>query len=300
MNKPSRPLRPGDVVVLKAVRDYASGVFLDAGTGNTADDILLHQAQQTAPVAVGTDVKVYLYRDPRGRLTASMKLPQMQEGQIARVKVINVTRDGGFVDIGAERGVFLPFSQMRGQVQVNDKIWVKLYRDKSDRPAVSMDVDQELQQAAQPAQDLHVGDQITGSIYNLTSQGAFLFTDERYLAFIHNSEMTRQLKCGEELTARITFIRDDGRLNLSMRPVKESAIDIDAAAILAALESRGRMPYSDATSPEIIKAKFGISKASFKRALGKLLKDGLIEQKDGWTYRLAADSAVSDAQVDEC
>lgn len=276
-------LQPGNVVSLRAVRASALGVFLDAGTGKTGDDILLHKAQQTQAIAVGDEVTVYLYLDPKGRLTASMHLPQMQEGQIARVKVINKTRDGAFVDIGAERGVFMPFAEMRGRVKVGELVWVKLYRDKSGRLAVSMDVDAQMQQAAKAATGAKVGDTVTGSIYNISEAGAFLLTKEHWLAFLHQDEMTRRPTVGEELTLRVTFIREDGRINVSMRPLKEDAIEADAAKLLQAMAARGRMPYTDATSPEIIKAKFNLSKAAFKRALGRLLKEGKIEQKDGWT-----------------
>ena len=83
------------------------GAFLEAGTGDTSDDILLHKLQQTEAVNVGDEVKVYLYKDPHGRLTASPKLPKMSEGQIGSVKVLSVTKDGGIVEIGAKRGYFL-------------------------------------------------------------------------------------------------------------------------------------------------------------------------------------------------
>ncbi|MGM9570489.1 MAG: S1-like domain-containing RNA-binding protein, partial [Phascolarctobacterium sp.] len=139
--------RPGDVVTLKVVRLGEMGAFLDGGTGNTDDDILLHKLQQTAEVKEGDAVKVYLYLDPSKRLTASMKLPKMREGQLGYVRVISVTRDGGFVDIGAERGVFLPYSQMRGHVSEGQLVWVKLYRDKSGRQAVTMRVEEDMQRA---------------------------------------------------------------------------------------------------------------------------------------------------------
>lgn len=96
--------RVGDVCEMTVARLGEVGAFLDAGTGNTSDDILLHQHQQTSPVKVGDKVKVYLYLDAKGRMTASMKLPKMREGQLGYVKVLSVTRQGGFVDIGAERG----------------------------------------------------------------------------------------------------------------------------------------------------------------------------------------------------
>ena len=146
--------RVGDVCTLKVVRMNEQGAFLDAGTGNTSDDILLHVHQQTHPVAVGDEVKVQLYLDAKDRITASMKLPKMREGQIGYVKVISVNRQGGFVDIGAERGVFLPYSEMRGHVSPGQLVWVKLYRDKSGRQAVTMRVEDEMERASVPAREL--------------------------------------------------------------------------------------------------------------------------------------------------
>lgn len=278
-------LEPGNVATLKVVRASDIGAFLDAKTGNTNDDILLHKAQQTRDVAIGEEIPVYLYLDPRGRLTASMKLPQMREGQVARAMVINTTKDGAFVDIGAERGVFMPFAGMRGAVKRGEKVWVKLYRDKSGRLAVTMEVEEELQRAAVPAQDVKVGDMVTGSVYNYTDAGAFLFTKERYIAFLHKDEMPQRLKVGEEVQARVAYVRDDGKLNVSMRPQKEEAMGADAESILALLKERdGKMPYGDETAPEVIRQKFNISKSAFKRALGRLMKEGVIEQKEGWTY----------------
>lgn len=278
--------RPGDVVTLKVARLGEMGAFLDAGTGNTSDDILLHKLQQTAEVKEGQEVKVYLYLDPNKRLTASMKLPKMREGQLGYVKVLSVTRDGGFVDIGAERGVFLPYSQMRGHVVPNQLVWVKLYRDKTGRPAVTMRVEDDMVKASKPAEGVKVGDSITGTIYNILPEGFFIFTNQRFLAFLHRSEVPGgRLDFGQEVTCRVTYIREDGRLNVSMRLQKENALIADAEEIFAYLQKRnGKMPYCDSTPLEIIKQKFGISKAAFKRALGHLMKEGKIYQQDGWTY----------------
>ena len=175
--------RAGDVVTLKVARLGEMGAFLDAGTGDTSDDILLHKLQQTEAVNVGDEVKVYLYKDPHGRLTASQKLPKMREGQIGYVKVLSVTKDGGFVDIGAERGVFLPYSEMRGHVSPGQLVWIKLYRDKTGRPAVSMRVEEEMLKASKPAVGVKVGDSVTGTIYNILPEGFFIFTNQRFLRF---------------------------------------------------------------------------------------------------------------------
>ena len=277
--------RAGDVCELKVVRENEMGAFLDAGTGNTSDDILLHKQQQDTPVKVGDLVKVYLYLDPHGRMTASRKLPKMREGQLGYVKVLSVTRDGGFVDIGAERGVFLPYSEMRGHVSPGQLVWAKLYRDKTGRQAVSMRVEEEMVRASKPAVDVKVGDELTGTVYNILPEGFFLITMERYIAFIHRSEVPGgRLDFGQKVTGRIAFVREDGRINLSLRPQKEQARVLDADLILSLLEKRkGSMPYGDDTPAEIIKDVFGISKSAFKRALGKLMKDGKVKQENGWT-----------------
>ena len=277
--------RAGDVCELKVVREHEMGAFLDAGTGNTSDDILLHKQQQDTPVKVGDLVKVYLYLDPHGRMTASRKLPKMREGQLGYVKVLSVTRDGGFVDIGAERGVFLPYSEMRGHVSPGQLVWAKLYRDKTGRQAVSMRVEEEMVRASKPAVDVKVGDEVTGTVYNILPEGFFLITMERYIAFIHRSEVPGgRLDFGQKVTGRIAFVREDGRINLSLRPQKEQARVLDADLILSLLEKRkGSMPYGDDTPAEIIKDVFGISKSAFKRALGKLMKDGKVKQENGWT-----------------
>ncbi|EHG22394.1 hypothetical protein HMPREF9334_00430 [Selenomonas infelix ATCC 43532] len=276
---------PSQVAELTAVRESELGVFLDAETGNTSDDILLHHVQQTAPVKIGDRVRVFLYLDPKRRLTASMRTPRMKEGQVARLRVINVTKEGAFLDVGAERGIFLPFAGMRGRPQVGETVWAKLYTDKSGRLAVTMEVEDELRRASRPAEGVRVGDRLKGSVYNITERGAFLFTEERYIVFIDHREIPKRPRVGETVEMRVTYLREDGRLNASLRPPKETAQQEDADRLLALLnEHNGRMPYTDATSPEVIQDRFHISKAAFKRALGRLLKEGLIEQRDGWTY----------------
>ncbi|MBE6100785.1 MAG: RNA-binding protein [Selenomonas ruminantium] len=282
---PRRKYGPSTVATMKVARLGEMGAFLDAETGSTSDDILLHTTQQTHPVQVGEEVEVFLYLDPKRRLTASMRTPKMKEGQIARLKVINTSRDGAFLDVGAERGIFMPYAGMRGRPQVGEVVWAKLYTDKSGRLAVTMEVEDEMRRASRPAEGVKKGDLVKGAIYNFTDAGAFLFSEERYIVFIANKEMSVRPRVGEVVTARVTYIRNDGRLNASLREAKEKALLTDAEAIMELLRSReGRMPYSDKTSPEVIKDKFGISKAAFKRALGHLLKEGCIREDEGWTY----------------
>ena len=255
------------VAALKVVRQNEMGAFLDAGTGNTSDDILLHKAQQTAEVSIGEVVKVFLYLDPKGRLTASMRVPKMPN-------------DGAFADAGAERGIFMPFAEMHGRPKVGEIVWAKLYRDKSGRLAVSMKVSDEIRRASKPAENIKRGDKVKGAIFNITEAGAFVFSAEKYIVFIPQKDIPRVLRVGEVVEARVTFIREDGRLNASLRDIKEKALDNDAEKIFAFMQKNGgAMNFHDKTSPDKIFAAFKISKAAFKRAIGHLLKARRIEKK---------------------
>ena len=270
------------VAELKVVRQNEMGAFLDAGTGKTSDDILLHKAQQTAEVSIGEKVKVFLYLDPKKRLTASMRVPKMREGQIARLKIINVTGDGAFVDVGAERGIFMPFAEMRGRPKVGEIVWAKLYSDKSGRLAVSMKVSDEIRRASKPAEGIKRGDKIKGAVFNIIDAGAFVFSEERYIVFIARKEMPRELRIGEVVEARVTFLREDGRLDASLRAIKETALERDAEKIFNFMQKNGgSMNFHDKTAPEKIQAVFKISKAAFKRAVGHLYSQRRIEKIDG-------------------
>ena len=281
----SSPLQENTIATLKVLRLSEAGAFLDGRTGNTNDDILLHKNQQTDEVKIGDNVTVFLYHDPSGRLTASMRLPKIKTGQIGYAPVINTTRFGAFVDVGTERGIFMPFAEMRGRPKEGEYIWVKLYEDKSQRLAVTMEVEDEMRRASVAATDAKVGDWVEGAVYNMTEQGAYLMTRERWIAFLHRSEWRGPVMIGQMVKGRITFLRDDGRINISLRKVKEAALTDDGVKIMELLTARnGKMPYCDKTDPAVIKSKFGLSKAAFKRVLGHLMKEGKIRQEGGWTY----------------
>lgn len=286
-------LQENSLATLKVLRAGEAGVFLDGQTGNTNDDILLHKNQQTRPVTVGETVDVFLYHDPAGRLTASMRLPRIKIGQIGYAPVINTTRFGAFVEVGTERGIFMPFAEMKGRPKEGEYVWVKLYEDKSHRLAVSMEVEDEMRRASRAAADAVIGDWVEGAVYNITDQGAYLMTRERWIAFLHRSEFTGPILLGQFLKGRIVHIRDDGRINISLRHVKEEALDPDGEKIIVFLQQRhGKMPYGDKTPPAVIKAKLGLSKAAFKRALGHLMKEHKVYQEDGWTYLTAEQDTV--------
>ncbi len=266
-------LKPMTVARLKVARQNDFGAFLDAGTGNSDDDILLHKLQQTAPVKIGDTVEVFLYLDPKKRLTASMRVPKMKIGQIARLKVLNVTNDGAFLDVGAERGIFMPFAEMFGRLKVGDVVWARLYLDKrTGRLAVSMKVSKEIWRAFVPAEKIQRDAKITGAVFEITEAGAFIFTNERHIILV--KKIPRGLEIGETVEVRVKNLLGDGTI--------EATIFTDADKILEHIrENGGVTSFNDKSEPEEIFDAFKMSKRAFKQAIGHLLRDRLIEKIDG-------------------
>ena len=275
-------LKENSIVELPVSRIVSFGAFLSAQTGNNADDILLHNGQQTSEIKEGDIVKVFLYHDPKHRLTASMRLPKLEIGEVGYAEVILITRFGAFVDVGTERGIFLPYSEMIEPVQKGQKIWIKLYEDKTGRLAVTTHVEEDIRRLARPCKELNVGDKITGTVYNITRQGIFIITRERWIGFLHNSNINTVIKLGQELIGRITFIREDGHVNISLRQTKEREMNHDMAVLIDCMnQHNGLLPYTDKSDSKLIKLNLRMSKSAFKRAVGHLLKTNQIIMTEG-------------------
>ena len=123
-----------------------------------------------------------------------------------------------------------------------------------------------------------------GFIYRTAKVGSWIYTAEGYKGFIHESQREVEPRLGEKVEGRVIDVKEDGTINVSLLPRKQEALDLDAERILSVLEGRGAMPYWDKSMPEDIQEKFNMSKAAFKRALGRLMKDGKVYQEEGWTY----------------
>ena len=127
--------------------------------------------------------------------------------------------------------------------------------------------------------------EVTGTVYRMIIAGSFIITEEGHKGFIHSSQRTVEPRLGETVTGRVIDVKEDGTINVSLLPRKQDALSIDAEIIYAYMQARGgAMPFTDKSDPEDIKEQFKLGKAAFKRALGHLMKQGRVYQKDGWTY----------------
>jgi hypothetical protein len=286
-------LEAGVRTELTVAREKAPyGYFLTNGT----QDVLLHYSETTRPVSVGERVEVFLFRDSEDRLAATMKTPLLVLNEVGLLAVADVHRRlGCFLDLGLGKHVLLPAAELPEEQalrpQVGDRVYVRLDRDKEGRLLARAAREEDLKPLMVRAPQDWQNRTVEAIVYKTLQMGSFVVCDAGVLGFgvfgmIHADERTEPLRVGRKLTARVIHVREDGRVNLSMRKAKEVGRIEDADRILAYLRSRpnGAMPYSDQTPADIVTAKFNISKSAFKRALGKLMKEGRVVQKENWTY----------------
>ena len=271
----------GMIQKLSVIREVAQGVYLNEVNGH--EQVLLPKAQIPEGTKVGDELEVFVYRDSEDRKIATVKMPKIKLGELAPLKVVSVNRIGAFLDWGLERDLFLPFKQQVGRIHKGEVHLVGMYKDKSDRLCATMKV-YELLEVNAPYQ---VNDMVNGVIYDIKeAYGAFVAVDNKYHGMIPIKELYGAYKTGENLSLRVKNIRPDGKLELSLRKTTHLQMEDDAQKIMNELEKhQGKLSLHDKSTPEDIKEALHMSKAAFKRAIGRLMKEGAIDIKEDGIYR---------------
>ena len=276
-------LKVGETQTLIIEKQVPFGVYLAEEGGE--ERVLLPKLQVPAGAAVGDKVEVFLYRDSEDRMIATCRRPKLQLGQVGWLDVVQVARIGAFLDWGLDKDLLLPFrEQPRTRVREGQEVLVAVYLDKSGRLCATMNVYPYLRTDS----PYTAGDQVTGTVYETSRNfGAFVAVDSIYSALIPKKELVRDIRIGETVSARVTAVKADGKLDLSIREKGYLQMDTDMARILARLKAEGgTLTLSDKSSPEEIREQMGMSKNEFKRAIGHLYKEGkIVIEKDRITMK---------------
>lgn len=260
-------LKLGEKQVLTVVKTVDFGVYL----GSDEERVLLPKKQVPEEIEAGDPIEVFLYKDSSDRMIATTHEPKITLGGLAVLNVVDVGRVGAFLDWGLEKDLLLPFKEQTVKVEKGDRCLVSLYIDKSGRLCATMKVYQLLRTDSPYQKD----DMVKGTVYEVNKDiGVFVAVDNMYSALIPRREVYGRMYPGQEVEARVTAVKPDGKLDLSVRGKIPEQMDADANLILGRMEkSGGELSFTDKADPERIKAEFGMSKAAFKRAVGKLLKE---------------------------
>lgn len=268
-------IKLGEKQKLVIVKKVEFGVYLAVSKEEADDRVLLPVKQVPAEAKEGDELEVFVYKDSKDRLIATTNTPKLVMGEVAELTVSQVSKFGAFLDWGLEKDLLVPFKQQLVRLQPGDSVLVSLYIDKSERLCATMNVYPNLKANSPYKKD----DKVRGRVYTISDDfGAFVAVDNIYSALIPKKELYGEVRVGQDVIARVTEVKADGRLNLSIRDKAYLQIEQDAAEILSIIDSYdGVLPFNDKVSPEIIKRETGMSKNEFKRAVGNLLKAGKIE-----------------------
>lgn len=271
----------GEKQNLTIVKKVEFGVYLsDVQAGAREyevpeERVLLPVRQVPNGAQIGDSVEVFVYRDSQDRLIATTNIPKVTLHKVALLKVAQVGKFGAFLDWGLEKDLLLPFKEQTGKIAEGDNCLVALYIDKSNRLCATMKVYKYLEKESPYKKE----DRVEGFVYEISNEfGAFVAVDNRYSALIPKKEIYGTVNVGDTVTARVTAIKADGKLNLSIREKAYLQMDVDAKRVMDLIESYdGVLPFTDKANPEVIRREIQMSKNEFKRAVGRLLKEGKIE-----------------------
>ncbi len=215
-------------------------------------------------------VEVFIYRDSSDRLIATTEEPMLTLGQIGLLRVKEIGKIGAFLDWGLEKDLFLPYKEQTVQVRPGKSYLVALYIDKSKRLCATMRIYEYLSTDSPYVKD----EMVQGVVYQINQNlGVFIAVDGKYHGMIPRKNAHGQFRIGDTVQVRVVAVREDGKLELSMRERVEFQIDKDAAVVMEVLESYdGVLPFSEKASPAVIERELNMSKGAFKRAVGHLLK----------------------------
>ncbi len=266
---------------LSIVKKVDFGVYLAEhmpARGESEKDmemVLLPVKQVPEEFDVGDSLEVFLYKDSKDRLIATVNEPLITLGKIARLQVVQVSGIGAFLNWGLEKDLLLPFKEQTRKVKEGEEILVALYIDKSSRLAATM----KLYPYLEIAKDYKKDDLAAGTVYQLADgYGAYVAVDDRYQGMVPAREPWGNIQPGDRVNARVTAVKEDGKLDLSLREKAYIQMDADGGKILALLKQKGgSLPLGDKSSPEEIKEALGMSKGEFKRAIGRLYKKQIIK-----------------------
>lgn len=269
-------MEPGKKYTLQFKKETDFGVYLTDGQ----DEILLPKKEVPQGFGSNQEIEVLVYLDSKDRPIATTRTPLIELGKCAVLVVKEVAKIGLFLDWGLEKDLLLPYRETVGSPEVGDEILVRMYIDKSGRLCTSQ---RHLYDKLSKNPPYNVGEEVSARVYEFGHDfGTFVAIDDKYSAMIPKHEDRSMLKIGDVISVRITSIKDDGKCDVTMRQSAVVQMDADSQKVFDIIESyAGVLPFTEKASPEVIYRETGLSKASFKRAIGRLYKERKITLEGG-------------------
>ena len=263
----------GKLNTLTVMREAEQGLYLD---GDNLGDILIPKRYVPEGTKVDDEIEVFIYTDSEDRIIATTEKPYAMVGQFGAMKVVHVNKFGAFLDWGLMKDLFVPFREQKMKMLEGNTYVVFVYLDlDSDRIAGSAKLDQFLDETPPPFEQ---GEEVEIIIAQKTDLGFKVIINETHWGLIFKNEIFGNIRIGDKRKAYIKNLREDDKIDVSLQKEGYDRIDSVSKTILQKIEDEGGyLALTDKSSPEEISSNFGISKKAFKKAIGALYKQRLIE-----------------------
>ncbi|MEH6549259.1 MAG: S1-like domain-containing RNA-binding protein [Pseudomonadales bacterium] len=267
----------GQTYELEVLKILDFGAYLDA---QELGEVLCPRKYLPAGLAVGDLITVFLYLDSEDRPVATTLTPNAKVGEFAYLEVVATNKIGAFLDWGLEKDILVPFNEQHKTMEEGHSYLVYLYIDKTDgRIAASSKIDKFLDDDR--PQNFKAKQPVDLIVANTTELGFKAIINHSHWGILYKDEVFQRLSFGQSIKGYIKNVRPDNKIDLSLHGGQETR-DKDATAILEYLkEQNGFAPIHDKTSPKVISELFGMSKKTFKKSIGGLYKQGIIEIEKG-------------------
>lgn len=268
-------LKIGEFNELEVLKETDFGVYLISDE----DEILLPKKYVPEGLAVGDKINVFIYKDSEDRLVATTITPKAKVGDIAYLEVKDTNRYGAFLDWGLEKDLLVPFSEQKMKMVAGNKYFVKVYFDeKSKRIAATSRINKYI---SKEVSDLKEGEEVDLLVYKFTELGVSVIINSKYMGIVYKNDIFIRIDVGDKLKGYISKIREDGKIDVSIRKRGFNKVIESKETILQKLqETNGFLPLTDKSSPEEIEDALEMSKSAFKKAIGMLYKQRKIEITD--------------------
>ena len=266
----------GTLNTLQVVNATDRGVYLDAGE---LGEILLPQPDVPDACQPGEPLTVFLYTDSEDRPVATMQSPLAMAGDFARLKVVAETPVGAFLDWGLPKDLLVPFREQNTPMKKGRSYVVRVYLDeRSQRVVASAKLDRFL---SDTTTGLHVGQEVELFVCTQTTLGRKVIINRAHWGLLHSADIFQPLHSGQRLTGFVKTVRADGKIDVCLHKPGYAKVQDISVAILDALERHGgQIPVTDRSTPESIRQWFGVSKKTYKKALGALYKRRVVTLTD--------------------
>ena len=275
-------LHIGQHNTLTILRDTKVGLFL--GNGNEVDDVLLPNKYVPKVFEIGEEITVFIYLDHEERPVATTLVPYIFLNEFALLRVNFTNQIGAFMDWGMEKDILVPFKEQARPMEKGKRYLVYLYLDeKSNRLVASSKTNQFLDNENITVQN---GDEVDLIISHITDIGINVIINQIHKGLVYNDEVyDDSIRTGDKMIGYIKNVREDGKIDVSLQKLGYQNIEPNSELILDELRaSKGFLRLNDNSSPEDIKTVLKMSKKTFKKAIGLLYKEKLIEIKDDGIY----------------